>query len=67
VAGVHVIVIVREAPTVRLVIAAVNVPVRACVVELYVSGSAAVPAVAVQVELNPLAELAREIGAEVFA
>ena len=59
-------VIVSVDPTEPEVIATVSVPARAKDVELYVTGSAVVPAVAVQEELNPLVELAKEIGAVVF-
>ena len=64
--GVQLIVMVNVEPTVMFVIAAVRVAVSPNVVELYVTGREAVPAVAVQLELNPFVELAKEIGAAVF-
>jgi hypothetical protein len=64
--GVQVNVIVSVEPGAPEVIAAVNVPVSALVVELKVTGNAVAPAVAVQPELNPLVELASEMGAAVF-
>jgi hypothetical protein len=64
--AVQVIVIVSVEPTAPEVMAAVSVPVSASDVELNVTGRAVVPAVAVQDELNPLVELANEIGADVF-
>ena len=64
--GVQFIVIVRVELTAPDVMAAVNVPVSANVVELYVTGSAVDAAVAVHDELNPFVALAKEIGAAVF-
>jgi len=64
--GVQLIVIVTVELTTPETIAAVTVPAKAKVVELYVTGRAVAPNVAVQLELKPLVELANEIGAATF-